>query len=240
MSLAATTEVLRTLHRIHRQLADLDDQLVAGPRQVAARTRAVDTATAGKAAAQDAVKQAKMAADQKQLQLRSAETKIRDLESKRNACKTNREYQTLQEQIAADRMAMRVLEDEILEALERIDTLKPTVPAADVEVETAKKLLADAQRTVATETARLSGEVARIREELATVEQDLAADVRDSYLRVVKHKGADGMAPVEGQSCGGCFQQITGNMMSDLMLGRPAICRSCGRLLYLPESATSA
>jgi predicted nucleic acid-binding Zn-ribbon protein len=240
MSLAATTEVLRTLHRIHRQLADLDDQLVAGPRQVAARTRAVDTATAGKAAAQDAVKQAKMAADQKQLQLRSAETKIRDLESKRNACKTNREYQTLQEQIAADRMAMRVLEDEILEALERIDTLKPTVPAADVEVETAKRLLADAQRTVATETARLSGEIARVREELATVEQDLAADVRDSYLRVVKHKGADGMAPVEGQSCGGCFQQITGNMMSDLMLGRPAICRSCGRLLYLPESATSA
>jgi predicted nucleic acid-binding Zn-ribbon protein len=237
MSIAVSTETLRTLHRIHRQLADLDDQLAAGPRQLAARTKAVELAEGRKATAQDDVKKAKMAADQKQLQLRSSEAKTRDLEGKLNTCKTNREYQTLQEQIAADRMAMRVLEDEILEALERIDALKPVVPAAEVEVNAAKKLLADARTTVAAETGRLSAELARVRTELEAVEKDLAAEIREKYVRVVKHKGADGMAPVEGQSCGGCFQQITGNMMSDLMLGRPAVCRSCGRLLYLPESS---
>jgi predicted nucleic acid-binding Zn-ribbon protein len=240
MSTAVSTETLRTLHRIHRQLADLDDRLAGGPRQLAIRTKAVDMAEERKVTAQDDVKKAKMAADQKQLQLRSSEARIRDLEGKLNTCKTNREYQTLQEQIAADRMAMRVLEDEILEALERIDTLKPVVPATEAEVDAAKKLLAEARTTVAVQTDQLVAEVARVRAELETVEKDLAADLRDKYMRVVKHKGADGMAPVDGQSCGGCFQQITGNMMSDLMLGRPAICRSCGRLLYLPESSLPA
>lgn len=240
MTAAVSTETLRTLHRIHRQLADLEDQLAAGPRTVTARTGVVAAADARKSAAQDDVKKAKMHADQKQLQLKSAESKLRDLEGKLNACKTNREYQTLQETIAADRMAMRVLEDEILEALERIDTLKPTVPAADAEVAAAKSLLAEAQKTVAAETGRLTAEVARVRAELAAVEQELAADLREKYDRVVKHKGADGMAAVEGQSCGGCFQQITGNMMSELLLGRPVMCRSCGRLLYLPESSLTA
>jgi predicted nucleic acid-binding Zn-ribbon protein len=240
MSVAVTTETLRTLHRIHRQLGDLEDQLTAGPREVVARTRAVDLAEARRTGAEDEVRKAKMAADAKQLQLKSAEVKIRDLEGKLNACKTNREYQTLQEQIAADRMATQVLEDEILEALERIDVLKPTVPAAALGVESARRLLDEARQRVAAETGRLQGEVTRVRGQLELVEKDLAADLRDGYLRVVKHKGADGMAAVEGETCGGCDRRITGNMMSELLLGRSVTCRSCGRLLYLPESATSA
>jgi predicted nucleic acid-binding Zn-ribbon protein len=240
MAVALVTETLRTLHRIHRQLADLTDQLAAGPRTVAVRTKQVEAADAKKAAAQDDVKKAKVAADQKQLQLKTAEAKIRDLEGKLNACKTNREYQTLTEQIAADRMATKVLEDEILEALERIDALKPTVPAAESEGAALRKLLDEAKARVAAETGRLEGEVARVRAELETVERDLPDDVRDKYLRIVKQKGADGMAPLDGQSCGGCFQQITGNMVSDLMLGKVAICRSCGRLLYVPESSRPA
>jgi predicted nucleic acid-binding Zn-ribbon protein len=240
MTVAVAAELLRSLHRMHRQLADLAEQLAAGPRSVAARTRLVQAAEAKKAAAADDVKKAKVVADQKQLQLKSAEAKIADLEGKLNACKTNREYQTLRDQVAADRMATKVLEDEILEALERIDTLKPTVPAAEAEIEAAKKLLTEAEAKVKSETGRLEAEVARIRGDLQAAEKDLGEDVREKYDRVVKQKGADGMAAVDGGTCGGCYQQLTGNMLSDVLLGRIIICRSCGRLLYLPESSTSA
>jgi predicted nucleic acid-binding Zn-ribbon protein len=240
MSAAVAAGILRTLHRMHRQLADLTEQLAAGPRTVAVRTKQVQAAEAKRAAAQEDVKRARMAADQKQLQLKSAEAKILDLEGKLNACKTNREYQTLGDQIAADRMATRVLEDEILESLERIDGLKPAVPAAEAEIETAKKLLAEAQAKVQAETGRLEVEVQRITGDLRTAEKELADDVREKYDRVVKQKGADGMSAVDGQSCGGCFQQLTGNMVSDLMLGRVIACRSCGRLLYMPDSSPLA
>jgi uncharacterized protein len=240
MTVAVAAGTLRTLHRMHRQLADLAEQLAAGPRAVAVRTKQVQAAEAKKAAAADDIKKARMVADQKQLQLKSAEAKIADLEAKLNACKTNREYQTLRDQIAADRMATKVLEDEIIEALERIDTLKPAVPAAEVEIEAAKKLLAEADAKVKAETGRLEAEVARIRAELLTTEKELADDVREKYDRVVKQKGADGMAAVDGETCGGCYQQLTGNMQSDVMLGRIIACRSCGRLLYLPESTPSA
>ena len=123
MSVAVTIATLRTLHRIHRQLEDLDERLAAGPRRVSARASMLQAAEAARAAAQDDLTKARMTADQKQLQLKTSEGKIRDLEGKLNACKTNREYQLLGEQIAADRMALKVLEDEILEALERVDAL---------------------------------------------------------------------------------------------------------------------
>ncbi|NDC53183.1 MAG: phospholipase [Planctomycetia bacterium] len=235
MSLAVTADALRTLHRLHRQLADLRDQLAAGPRRIAARTQQLRAAEAGHAAALDGIKKAKLAADQKQLQLRSAEAKILDLEGKLNACKTNREYQTLRDQIAADRMATKVLEDEILEGLERVDAVKKELPPAESAIAAARKLLAETKAEVDGETARLEAESVRVGRDLAAAEAELPADSRELYQRTVKSKGADGMAAVDGTSCGGCFQQLTGNMLAELAMGRVVHCRGCGCLLYLPR-----
>jgi predicted nucleic acid-binding Zn-ribbon protein len=233
MSLAVSADSLRTLHRLHRQLADLRDQLSAGPRQLVARTKQLQAAEATQAAVQDEIKKAKMVVDQKQLQLRSAESKILDLEGKLNACKTNREYQTLRDQVAADKMATTVLEDEILEALERLDSVKNKLAPIDVEIATAKRLLAETQAKVDGESAKLETEVARIKADLDAAEGELPVDSREVYRRIVKSKGAEAMAAVEGESCGGCFQQLTGNMLAELSMGRVVPCRNCGCLLYL-------
>lgn len=235
MALAVSADSLRTLHRLHRQLADLRDQLAAGPRQLAARTKQLQTAEAAQTAVQEEIKKAKMTVDQKQLQLRSAESKILDLEGKLNACKTNREYQTLGDQIAADKMATKVLEDEILEALERLDAVKKTLAPAEAEIATVKKSLAETKARVDGETATLEAEVARIKADLDAAELELPVDSREVYHRIVKSKGAEAMAAVEGESCGGCFQQLTGNMLAELSMGRVVPCRSCGCLLYLPK-----
>ena len=58
---------------------------------------------------------------------------------------------------------------------------------------------------------------------------------RDIYQRVVKSKGSDGMAKVENDCCGGCFQQIQPNRLNQLVMEHAVLCTSCGRLLYLPE-----
>jgi predicted nucleic acid-binding Zn-ribbon protein len=240
MTVALATETLRTLHRMQRQLEDLRGRLEAGPRRVAVLAGGVRAAEGRRDAAKEEVKQARLAADQKQLQLKTAEAKLTDLEGKLNACKTNREYQLFRDQIAADRMAAQVLEDEILEALERIDALKPAVPEAEQGIVEAGRKLAEEEARVRGEQGQLEAEVARVRGDLDLLEKELAGDLREKYDRVVRNKGADGMAAVDGRSCGGCHQQITTNQLSELLGGRIVTCRSCGRLLYTPESAAPA
>lgn len=239
MPVATATDTFRTLHRIHRQLADLRDRIAAGPRQVAAHTKQVEAAESKRGEVQEEIKRAKATADQKQLQLRSAESKILDLEGKLNACKTNREYQLLRDQIAADKMATKVLEDEILEALERVDAIRGTLPAAEAALAAAKKILDETKARVAGEATALDAEVLRVKGLLEAAEKELGNDARPMYERGIKHKGADALAAIEGDSCGGCFQQITSKMSSDLMLGTVVACRSCGRLLYPPEPRTA-
>lgn len=240
MTSTSVTDIFRTLHRHHRQLSDLNGRLEAGPRQLKACQTQLATAEASLAEIQERSKGFRLQADQKQLQLRSAEQKIVDLEAKRNACKTNREYQTLVEQIAADEMASRVLEDEILELLERVDAAKAEVPQAEQFVTAARERLAAKEADVASEKTEIEGEVARVGGSLAEVEEQLPADVRSTYDRVVRGKGADGLAALESESCGGCYQKITGNMLSEIILGRLVVCRNCGRLLYSGDARSSA
>ncbi|HEY2883265.1 MAG TPA: C4-type zinc ribbon domain-containing protein [Pirellulales bacterium] len=233
--MAVTASALRELHRIHQQLADLRDRLDRGPKQVRAKTGSVAAAEEQSAKVHAELKAAKVVLDQKNLQLKSAEGKIIDLKVKLNQANTNREYQALRDQIAADEMASSVLQDEILEAMEKIDTIKATLPEADERVAKAMEELGKTQQQIRSEEDNLRSETKRLEAQLAEAEGVLPDDFRADYLRIVKAKGPDGMAPLEGTNCGGCFQELTINVVNEINMGRVIPCKSCGRVLYLPE-----
>jgi uncharacterized protein len=238
--MSLTAAALRELHRLHQQLADLRDRLERGPKQVRVRQANVAQAEAKLAAAHAEVKAARILADQKQLQLKTGEAKIADLKAKLNAAQTNREYQALKEQIAAAEMANSVLADEILEGLEKVDQLKLGIHEAEQSLIKTKEELAKSQQAVKAQEETLLSERRRVEANLQEAEQALPADFRDAYNRVVKAKGEDAMAQVDGESCGGCHQQLTTNMTNDLLMSRVVFCKICGRLLYLPEDRAPA
>lgn len=229
------TTVLRTLHRIHRQLNDLNERLGRGPKQIRAAEANVkhheELLTKTKAEA----KSLRMAADQKQLQLKGNEDKIKDLRRKLNEASSNREYQALLEQIAADDMAKSVLEDEILEAFEKADRFQKNITEAEAALTAAKQKAAQIHTEAAEREPVLKADIGRVEAELRATEATLPGDILDLYNRIVRQKGEDALAMVENQFCGGCNQQIPLNMLSQIMLGQPIFCKTCGRLLYLPE-----
>ena len=235
MAVATAAVVVRTLHRIQQQLTDLRGRLASGPRQIATQTARLKLAEEARQKLSEALTTARKKSDDKQLHLRSSEDKIGDLETKKNTSKTNKEYQLLGEQIDAARAAIGVLEGEILESLEAVDELVGQQPAADKKVITASNELESLNQRVAKEAIHLEKEVAHVSEQLQAAEADLTDEIRELYQRVVKHKGEDGMAVSESGCCGGCHQQLTGKLLSLLLAGNVAMCRSCGRLLYEPD-----
>ncbi len=137
-------------------------------------------------------------------------------------------------------MAIKVLEDEILESLERVDEISNQQPVAADTLKQVSEALEDLKKHVQKETTQLEGDVARLMDQLKGAGGGGAGggggETQEIYQRVVKHKGEDGMAVTEGGCCGGCHQQFTGKMLSQLLAGNVAMCRSCGRLLYEPEA----
>jgi uncharacterized protein len=236
--MSVTAGVLRELHRIHRQLGDLRERLDRGPKQIKAREATVARLETEVANVKAEVKAARVGADQKQLLLKTGEAKVRELKTKLNAASSNREYQALKDQIAADEMAGSVLADEILEALEKIDGFAALIKDAEQNLAKGREELSKIEGQVREQHDLLIGDVQRLEGELKKVEAELPGDFRDAYQRVVKGKGSDAMAQVEGETCGGCYHHLTANIFNSLLMDRVVCCQSCGRMLYLPEDRT--
>jgi predicted nucleic acid-binding Zn-ribbon protein len=236
--MTVTASALRELHRIHRQLTDLRDRKERGPKQL--RAREANLAKLGEELnkLQTDYKAARVRSDQKQLLLKTGEDKVESLKVKLNAAASNREYQALKDQIAADQMAGSVLVDEILEVMEKIDELAAQVAEQQKKIAVSKEELAKAEQTVRDQAASLEADLQRCEELLKVAESGLPEDFRANYQRVVNSKQEDAMAEVQGEFCGGCYQQLTPNNMAELGMALAIFCRNCGRLIYLPEDRT--
>jgi predicted nucleic acid-binding Zn-ribbon protein len=233
MSATIPAEVLSDLHRLHGQLEDLRGRLERGPNQVRAHEANVAKLQTAAEAAHAAVKQTRMAADAKQLNLKASEDRIDNWKVKLNECGSNKEYQALGEQIAAAQMAGSVLADEILEALERIDTLTADAAEADKQLAHGKQELARMANYIEETADQLRSEIERIEGDVKAAEGRLAGDFKAEYLRIVRAKGAAGLSRVDDGVCTACGQQVTLNMRNTLAMSRPAYCQSCGAVLYV-------
>lgn len=228
--------LLSRLHRIHRQRADLAAQIARGPRQVTAGEALVAKAEANLMSFKDALKKANLRSDEKQLQLKSREAQIDQLQTKLNTAASNREFNLLKEQIAADKQANSVLSDEILEAMDEIDGLETKLKdvATELEIQESdqKKRIAE----VEAKTDELQSELARVNSELEQSETQIPDELMVEYRRIIKARGEEALAPVEDGSCGGCYQVLTTQYIDRLRLSMLIRCPSCNAFLYMPES----
>lgn len=229
------TSALRELHRIHRQLTDVKERLERGPKQVRAAAGNAQKMEVELQQTRDSAKRLRIHADDKQLQLKEREQRIKDLRGKLNACSSNREYQALREQIAADEQANGVLADEILDALERLDEFTNKSKTAEAHLLRVRQEAEKITERVSQEQQTLQAELARLQQELKQAETGLPVDFRQEYERIAKARGEHALAQVEGETCGNCYQLLTAQTMNELYLARPVFCKTCGCLMYLPE-----
>lgn len=237
MSTEVDVKLLRSLHRILRQKTDLQGRIKRGPAkiQVAKNAEAAFKTTLDDL--NDLLKTTRMNAERKQLQLQEREARIEDLNKKRNACESNREYQLLTDQIAADEQANSVQSDEILELLVKVDDIQEQVRTAESELEKGKLETAKVQALVDKELASLQADFDSVNTDLEAAEALLPLDVKPEYGRLVTALGEDALAEVADNSCGHCYTTVTTQVISQLMMNRVTFCKSCGSLLYLPAGA---
>ena len=227
--------VVRNLHQHLVQIAEMKTQIERGPRQVKAAILQVDAAKDALLKCKEAIKQKKMDADRKQLQLRERETKVHDWEGKMNLAKNNREFQAIKEQIAADSQANSVLSDEILEILEEIDSLQIALKGFEEKLKLIEADRVKTELTVAGKLAVLNVELERVEGNLAGLETQLTSEFLVQYKRLVSNRSEDSMAPLDDVSCGGCYTGLPPRVLDSLRKEQAIVCPSCGRLLYRPE-----
>lgn len=226
---------LRELHLLHTQLKQVLDKQLQGPRQIKTREQIALRKEHDAEVQKERLTTLKKTADQKALQMQTREAKILDLRAKLNMASSNREFDIIKGQIEADTMANSVLEDEILEILEKVDQ-------AQVEYAKLQQDCVDSKR----DAARIADEVAalapKLEEKLVTLqkavteaERHLPDTIMVDYRRLVLVHGAGALAEAADGVCRACYVALSPQLKVELNSGNLVFCRSCGRLLYPAE-----
>ncbi len=235
-----TAESLRDLHHLHQRARALRDRLSSGPKTLAARQAALSARQAELEVARKALQDAKMHVKKHEHSLKGIETKIDDLKVKLNLAKKNDEYKALQNQIAHDNTAKGKIEEDILLALDEVETKTAGLAQIEADVKRFADEVAALQQQIDQQSGEHKAQLREIETAITQAEAAIPENHRDHYRRIVARYGADAMAACEDGSCHGCYTSITPQMMNEL-INRETLtfCLSCGRLLYYIEPEVS-
>ncbi|QDT37375.1 zinc ribbon domain-containing protein [Stratiformator vulcanicus] len=234
--MSETGSALRRLHQILTAMHRIRSEIDRGPRLVRVKKKLATEKAAQIDELKGKLTDARKFADQKQLQLRSNEDKILALKGKLNEASSNREFDAVKSQMEADQMANSVLEDEILETLERVDLLGESISRVEGEKQEAEEEVKKFEAEVKAKQGDLESELAQLALELTEAEKIIPDKLRVDYRRLIETHGATSLAPVENKACTTCSTMVSPQIAIDLNVGKFVFCRSCGRLLYNPES----
>ncbi|MCA9080888.1 MAG: hypothetical protein KDA58_10035 [Planctomycetaceae bacterium] len=220
------------LHQLLQQLQAVREKLAGGPRKIRQRENRIAQMEQLLATRAEELKRTKAASDGKSLELKSKDAGLHDLQRKLNVASSNREFEAAQHQIEADKAARAVLEDEILEFLERVEVIQAEITKGKEAVEQLKVDLGNFRVEFDGQIAVLEQQEKELAAQVATAESPLSGTDRDKYRRLVEAHQADALTDATNGHCGHCFVTLTSQQKVQLNSGKPLFC-GCGRLLYV-------
>jgi uncharacterized protein len=231
--------LLRELHRLRRHLRDLQAELDRAPRQLKVRQAKLAEQEKAFLEAQDALKHVKVGIHEKEVSLKATHQQLSKFEKQLEETVTNKkEYDLKKAEIAQANQRAAELENQILEAMADSEERSARLPEQEKALQQARADHAEFEKAHQAKVARLEEEQRRTQEELTASEAQVPEKLRPDYLRLVNAYGADALAPVTGQVCSNCRTTITAQQLALLAQEMYVTCKSCARILYLPEGPT--
>ena len=221
-------EVAEEMARFPRKLAEAEAPLLVA-RTALEKTREAQTSS---------LKERKKL----ELDVESWREKVRKYKDQTAQIKTNEAYRALVHEIEGAEAEIRKAEDKVLDHMEASEV-------HDREIKAGEKALAEADRTAKAAREQLGGErtakeqeQARLRAEREGAAAAVPQLLYDRYrLYAPKHHGI-AVATVDGETCSGCRVHLRPYLVQRLRRAENeeiVECESCGRMLFLEETAAA-
>jgi predicted nucleic acid-binding Zn-ribbon protein len=233
--MSSPAAILRELHRLRRHTADLQAQVQRVPLTVRTQQNKVARQEELVKEGHETIKRLKVTIHEREVTLRTKNQQIAKHEKQLNEATSKKEYDALQAEIIASKRACRELEDEILNLMAESEERMTQIPELEKSVQQAKLETIEFEKNTQARLAGLREQLQQAERQLKEVEATLPGHVRPQYDRLMAARGEDALAQVQGRTCAACYTEITAQNYNELMQGQFVLCKSCGRMLYLPE-----
>ena len=234
--MSPSIQALLVLQDRDRRLRDLTEDLDRIPKDEArAKERLAGDEAAVKKAREDVMAN-EVEIKKVELDVGTRRTTIQRLKTQQFETRKNDEYQALGHEIVRYEKEVDLLETKELEFMERADSLRATLAAAEQSLAKTKHRVDEELASLADRKKRIEGEAAELREERARLAAAAPEAQMPLYERLLKTKNGLAIVPAVAGKCTGCHMKLVASTMVKVNSGvEGAQCESCGRLLYAGE-----
>ncbi len=167
---------------------------------------------------------------------RSHEQRIERLEEQARNLRDAGAVEVAQHEAEELRDRVATLENEALALLERAEELAAERDRSQEKVEASAQELALFRRTVASDEESLQAEILDLERRREEVLGPATGRLRDLYEKLLPSRKGRALAPLRGDSCGGCGMVVPPNDRIGVRRALEVVqCRSCARILVHPD-----
>jgi len=240
MSAEEQIRLLIGLQKLDNQIFRLKKELAHQPIFIQTLEGQFKQKEAGLKKVEEELKAATLKRREKELDLESKEVLIKKMQGQLYQIKTNKEYQTMEKEIASQKADASVLEEDVLKILDQIDTYSKEVGRQRQALEQERQKFSEEKNIVECRTKEIQASLAALTAQRTALAQTADKKFLAKYERILHTKESMALVPVLGGSCGGCNINLPPQVINEIKMKQELIfCGSCARILYIDDDGTA-
>lgn len=175
----------------------------------------------------------------KEGELAQKEEATKKLQGQLYQLKTNKEYQTMLQQIADSKADGSVIEDKILELMDKFDQSKADIDKEKQKLQQEEKVFNEQKKKVDERLKVIDGRLSQLDAQRNQAASNVAKEILSEYDRILKNRDGLAIVTVKGDSCQGCNMSVPPQVINLIkMYDRIITCEICNRILCIGDETS--
>jgi len=225
---------LAEVQKLDVERFDLRSQIEDFPEKIRDMDELLKTKKSEAETIHDELKRIQVLKNDKETEMGIKEEKINKHQTDLYQIKNNKEYTALEREIKSIKADISLLEEEIINYLDKIEEARIQGEKKKKEFEAEQEKIELEKTEIAAEEKRFSARLSKLDEERSSLAEKIAPSIIEVYERILKNRGRIALAKVNGNFCGACNMQLRPQIVNDAKLQKNIVsCENCGRMLYV-------
>ncbi len=173
---------------------------------------------------------------EKELELAVNAEAVKKLQGQLYSLKTNKEFQTMQQQISDTLADGSVIEESILISYEESDKIKARIDEENLKLKEEEKIFLDQKKKVEERVKEIDSRLSQLEAQRKQIIPGIDQRMLSEYERILHSRDGLAIVTVKDNSCGGCHMLLPPQVINLIKMYEEVItCEVCNRILCITE-----
>jgi len=173
---------------------------------------------------------------EKELELAANAEAVKKLQGQLYSLKTNKEFQTMLQQIADTKADGSLIEEKILISFEESDKIKALVEQENLKLKQEEKVFQDEKKKVELRIKEIDDRLNQLQAQRKQITPGIDAKMLTEYEKILSSRGGLAIVTVVDNSCGGCHMLVPPQVINLIKMYEHIVtCEVCNRIFYIAE-----